>query len=118
MGSPALPKPQKKPRAIKRGTGAKSEHVTSRIVSTLHDFRQAGLFDLPPTWIAPAIPTLVRIAPTGFNWLHEIKHDGYRTICVLDQGSISIYTRRGQNWADRFPSIARALGFEGSQRRH
>ena len=51
----------------------------------------------------------MRTAPTGLNWLHEIKHDGYRTICVIDQGSISIYTRRGHNWADRFPSIARAL---------
>ena len=104
-----MPKPPRKPRAIKRGTDAKSERVTSRIVSTRHDLRQAGLFDLPPTWIAPAIPTLVRTAPTGLNWLHEIKHDGYRTICVIDQGSISIYTRRGHNWADRFPSIARAL---------
>ncbi len=41
--------------------------------------------------------------------MHEIKHDGYRTICVIDRGSISIYTRRGHNWADRMPSIARAL---------
>jgi bifunctional non-homologous end joining protein LigD len=85
------------------------ERVTSRIVSTRHDLRQAGLFDLPPTWIAPAIPTLVREAPRGPNWLHEIKHDGYRTICVIDQGAVSIYTRRGHNWADRMPSIARAL---------
>ena len=104
-----MPKPPRKPRAIKRGTDAKPERVTSRIVSTRHDLRQAGLFDLPPTWIAPAIPTLVREAPRGPNWLHEIKHDGYRTICVIDQGSISIYTRRGHNWADRMPSIARAL---------
>jgi bifunctional non-homologous end joining protein LigD len=104
-----LPKPPRKPRPIKRGIDAKSERVTSRIVSTRHDLRQAGLFDLPPTWIAPAIPTLVRTAPIGLNWVHEIKHDGYRTICVIDQGSISIYTRRGHNWADRFPSIARAL---------
>ena len=108
-GEPALPKPPMKPRSIKRGTDAKAERVTSRIVSTRHDLRQAGLFDLPPTWIAPAIPALVRTAPTGLNWLHEIKHDGYRTICVIDRGSISIYTRRGHNWADRFPSIARAL---------
>ena len=55
------------------------------------------------------MPTLVRTAPSGPNWLHEIKHDGYRTICVIDQGKVSIYTRRGHNWADRMPSIARAL---------
>src|SRR4029077_10086940 len=77
------------------------ERVKSRIASPRLDLRQAGLFDLPPTWIAPAIPTLAREAPTGPNWLREIKHDGYRTVCVIDQGSISIYTRRGLNWACR-----------------
>jgi bifunctional non-homologous end joining protein LigD len=51
----------------------------------------------------------VREAPRGPNWLHEIKHDEYRTICVIDQGKVSIYTRRRHNWADRMPSIERAL---------
>jgi bifunctional non-homologous end joining protein LigD len=105
-----MPKQPRRPRAVKRATDAKPERVSSRIVSTRLDLRQAGLFDLPPTWIAPAIPALVREAPRGPNWLHEIKHDGYRTICVIDQGNVSIYTRRGHNWADRMPSIARALG--------
>jgi bifunctional non-homologous end joining protein LigD len=104
-----LPKQPRNPRAIKRATDDKPERIASRIVSARLDLRQAGLFDLPPTWIAPAIPALVRTAPTGLNWLHEIKHDGYRTICVVDQGAVSIYTRRGLNWADRMPSIARAL---------
>ena len=104
-----MPKPPRKPGAIKRGTDAKPERIASRILTARHDLRQAGLFDLPPTWIAPAIPTLVREAPRGLNWLHEIKHDGYRTICVVDQGAVSICTRRGHNWADRMPSIARAL---------
>ena len=104
-----MPKLPRKPRAIKRATDAKPERVASRIVSTRLDLRQAGLFDLPPTWTAPAIPTLVREAPRGPNWLHEVKHDGYRSICVIDQGAVSIYTRRGLNWVDRMPSIARAL---------
>jgi bifunctional non-homologous end joining protein LigD len=105
-----MPKQPRKPREIKRATDAKPERVASRIITARLDLRQAGLFDLPPTWIAPAIPTLVSTAPTGPKWLHEIKHDGYRTICVIDQGNVSIYTRRGHNWADRMPSIARALG--------
>ena len=102
-------KPPRKPREAKRALDRSSERVASRTVVRPADLRQAGLFDLPPTWIAPAIPTLARTAPAGPNWLHEIKHDGYRTICVVDQGKVSIYTRRGHNWADRMPSIARAL---------
>ena len=40
-------------------------------------------------------------------------------LCVIDQGKVSVFTRRGHNWADRMPSIARALSsFEGAQRRH
>ena len=51
-----MPKQPRRPRAIKRGTDAKPERIASRITARL-DLRQAGLFDLPPTWIAPAIPT-------------------------------------------------------------
>ena len=53
----------------------------------------------------------MREAPASLNWLHEVKHDGYRTICVVDQGAVawSTRTRRGLNWAERMPSIARAL---------
>ena len=104
-----MAKAPRKPREAKRALDRSSERVASRTVVRPADLRQAGLFDLPPTWIAPAIPTLVREAPHGRNWLHEIKHDGYRTICVIDQGNVQIYTRRGHDWADRMPSIARAL---------
>ena len=104
-----MPKQPRKPRAIKRATDTKPERIASRIVASRPDLRQAGLFDLPPTWIAPCIPTLVRTAPSGPNWLHEIKHDGYRTVCVTDRGNVSICTRRGHNWADRMPGIAQAL---------
>jgi bifunctional non-homologous end joining protein LigD len=62
-----MAKPPRKPRATKRATGAKPERV-SRIITARLDLRQVGLFDLPSTWIAPAIPTLVREAPTPPNW--------------------------------------------------
>ena len=101
-----MAKPPRKPREIKRATDAKPERIASRIVAPRPDIRQVGLFDLPPTWIAPCMPALVRTAPSGPDWLHEIKHDGYRTVCVVDRGNVKIYTRRGHNWADRMPGIA------------
>jgi bifunctional non-homologous end joining protein LigD len=104
-----LAKPPIKPREAKRALDTKPERVISRTVVRPADLRQASLFDLPPMWIAPCVPTLVRTAPAGPNWLHEIKHDGYRTISVIDRGKVSIYTRRGHDWAARMPSIARAL---------
>src|SRR5260370_29555477 len=32
----------------------------------------------PPTWVKPQLATLVKEAPDGPDWLHEIKLDGYR----------------------------------------
>jgi ATP-dependent DNA ligase len=34
----------------------------------------------PPGFIEPCIPTLASRPPTGPQWVHEIKHDGYRLI--------------------------------------
>jgi bifunctional non-homologous end joining protein LigD len=109
-GETTLGKPPRKSRAIKRASDTKPERVASRaVVPRPADPRQASLFDLPPTWIAPCVPKLVRTAPSGPEWLHEIKHDGYRTIAVIDHGKVSLFTRRGQDWSARMPSIAQAL---------
>jgi bifunctional non-homologous end joining protein LigD len=61
-----------------------------------------------PGIIEPCSPTLRKVPPTGDAWLHEIKHDGYRIQAHFD-GEPCIYTRRGNEWAARMPSIAAAL---------
>ena len=70
-----MPKQPRRPRAVKRGTDAKPERVSSRIVTIRHDLRQAGLFDLPPTWIAPAIPTLV------LRMAHDVLAEAAQWLC-------------------------------------
>lgn len=43
--------------------------------------------------------------PTGDQWVHEIKFDGYRMqLCIVD-GSASLFSRKGLNWSSRFPEI-------------
>jgi DNA ligase D-like protein (predicted ligase) len=63
----------------------------------------------PPAWIAPQLSQLVKQAPEGDAWLHEIKYDGYRMLARLDRGRVNILTRRGNDWTDKYPSVARAL---------
>jgi bifunctional non-homologous end joining protein LigD len=63
----------------------------------------------PPTYIKPELATLVKAAPEGTVWLHEMKLDGYRMHARLDAGRVNIITRRGNDWTDKYPSIARAL---------
>ncbi|WP_348628799.1 hypothetical protein [Mesorhizobium sp. M7A.F.Ca.CA.001.16.1.1] len=35
-------------------------------------------------FIRPMFPTLVEVPPTGDNWIHEIKYDGYRTQIIIE----------------------------------
>jgi bifunctional non-homologous end joining protein LigD len=62
----------------------------------------------PPEFVAPQLATLADAAPAGQDWLHEIKHDGYRCQFRLDKGEVVIRTRNGHDWTHRFTALARA----------
>jgi bifunctional non-homologous end joining protein LigD len=64
---------------------------------------------LPPGFIPPCLPTPSERCKTGPDWIHEIKHDGYRLIARRMGDVVRLYTRRGFNWADRYPRIVEAL---------
>ena len=46
--------------------------------------------------------------PSGADWVHEIKHDGYRLMVRRDGSRIRCFTRNGHEWGDRFPAIVLA----------
>ena len=60
-------------------------------------------------FVEPELATLVDEAPTGDQWLHEIKFDGYRAIARLETGQVKLLTRRGNDWTRKFNSVAIAL---------
>src|SRR6266404_880233 len=62
-----------------------------------------------PTWVKPQLAALVKEAPEGSDWLHEIKLDGYRMHARLDAGRVQILTRRGHVWTDKYPAVAQDL---------
>src|SRR4051812_43279670 len=68
-----------------------------------------GFADPPPAWIKPQLAALDTAAPDGTDWLHEIKFDGYRMHARLDAGRVQILTRRGNDWTDKYPAIAKAI---------
>ena len=47
--------------------------------------------------------------PAGPQWAYEIKHDGFRFICRRDGDHVRVFSRRGHDWTDRVPLIAKAL---------
>ena len=62
-----------------------------------------------PSFIEPALATLVDKAPEAARFIHEIKFDGYRMQARLDHGKVKLLTRKGLDWTDRFPTIAAAV---------
>jgi ATP-dependent DNA ligase len=52
-------------------------------------------------------------APSGSQWIHEIKYDGYRIQLRIDGDDRRAYTRNGYNWVGRFSRIAGAFDIEG-----
>lgn len=60
----------------------------------------------PPGKIYPQLATLVSAVPRGENWLHEIKFDGYRALCRIENGKASFYTREGNDWTARFGRLS------------
>jgi ATP-dependent DNA ligase len=60
-------------------------------------------------FIEPCLPTAARIPPSGPDWIHEIKHDGYRLMARLEGRGTRLFSRRGHDWSERFPRITEAL---------
>ena len=60
-------------------------------------------------WIAPQLCKLVEKAPSGPQWLHEIKLDGFRMSARIERGHIQLLTRTGLDWSDKYPSVVATL---------
>lgn len=57
--------------------------------------------------IPPELATRVSAVPTGAEWLHESKLDGYRMQCHVTSGRCVLLTRNGLDWTDRFAAIVK-----------
>src|SRR5262249_40221004 len=60
------------------------------------------------TFIAPALPSPAERPPVGGDWVHEIKHDGYRLMARRDAPGVRRLTRNGKDWSERSPAIVEA----------
>ncbi len=65
---------------------------------------------LPAGFVVPAQPVKASKPPSGPDWVHEIKHDGYRLIVRRDGPIVRLYTRNAYDWTVRLPAIAAAAG--------
>ena len=80
-------------------------------------FCQCGSYLPPMFWRSPAparrpagfielcLPAPADIVPSGPQWVHEIKHSGYRFICRREGNRIRVFSRCGHGLAGQVPRV-------------
>jgi DNA ligase D-like protein (predicted ligase) len=85
------------PRVVKRSASQAAKSGPSR--------RSAAL----PQFVTPQLSQPVEKPPSGPQWLHEIRLDGYRMAARIDIGRVRLLTRTGLDWTDKYPTAIAAL---------
>jgi bifunctional non-homologous end joining protein LigD len=62
-----------------------------------------------PQFISPQLATLVKEPPKGDEWVHELKFDGYRMLCRIDRGRVTVWSRNGKDWTAKFLNVVAAV---------
>lgn len=104
--------PLRESKRISRGaTGL----VSPRSAAAMTPGRVAGARKgRPPRRAAPQKPTLVTSPPSGDEWLHEMKFDGYRVLARAIGGRVRLFSSTGSDWTKRLPTVARGVAALGA----
>jgi DNA ligase D-like protein (predicted ligase) len=62
-----------------------------------------------PQFVPPQLSQPVEKPPSGPQWVHEIKLDGFRMAARIDNGRVHLLTRTGLDWTNKYPSAIAAL---------
>jgi bifunctional non-homologous end joining protein LigD len=55
--------------------------------------------------VEPCLPSSAKVPPSGPDWLHEIKHDGFRILARREAKGVRLYIRNGHDFTKRFPLV-------------
>ena len=80
-----------------------TKSLASAAIASIDGVRRAPM----PKQIAAQLATLVEQAPTGDQWLHEQKFDGYRMFCRIRSGDVQFVSRNQQSWTPKLQSLVR-----------
>ena len=62
-----------------------------------------------PKFRKPQLATLVDEVPTGNSWMHEVKFDGYRALVAAKGKAVTVWTRNGKDWTDKFGPLVETI---------
>jgi len=61
-----------------------------------------------PATVELQLARLAKTPPAGDAWLHELKYDGYRILCRVEDGTARLLSRSGKDWTVHFPEVREA----------
>src|SRR5579872_3510601 len=96
---PPVKKPAKSPAAKK--SASKKNSAPGVEVAALKGAVKAEM----PRQVAPMLANLADSPPRGDQWLYEIKWDGVRSICYIEDGRAELYSRRGNRCTQQYPEL-------------
>jgi len=79
--------------------------MNTKQIKDLPGARKAAM----PEFVPPQLATLVDKPPSGDDWFHELKFDGYRLQCHLQGSQVRLWTRNENDWTVKFPSLVKAM---------
>lgn len=62
-------------------------------------------------FVPPMLARPVTQLPSGTGWTYELKLDGYRALVLKTRGVVTLFSRRGNNLSNNYPTITRAFSF-------
>ncbi|WP_438748271.1 DNA ligase D [Pararhizobium sp. O133] len=87
---------ERKAGASSASRSAKQQTKTKRTKSVL------------PGFIAPQLCESLARPPSATGWIHEIKFDGYRIQMRIENGDVTLKTRKGLDWTAKYGAIAKS----------
>ena len=91
-----------------RGEAADARPATKATVkAAAKPIEKANKVAAMPDFVPPELCTPVEAPPEGEGWGHEIKFDGYRIQLRVEDGKVSLKTRKGLDWTGKFGTIAK-----------
>jgi ATP dependent DNA ligase domain len=99
-------------KAYRRIKSDKQGHFRISLAPGIYWFMAHGRLGGPASlrmvaFIPPQVPTPAVAPPSGCVWIHEIKHDGFRTMLAIDSGKARAFTRNGCDWTERYRRIVK-----------
>jgi ATP-dependent DNA ligase len=91
---------------FRTGTVYRETEVDKTDLETILSDLLTGQFNDPVRVVAFNTVGSIERVPSGERWVHEIKSDGDRVQLHIANESIRLFTRRGNDWTNRFKKIA------------